>query len=43
MILKDDESDTFDSEVTAVSASVDTSTDFAFELSKSINLFRHEA
>lgn len=42
MILEDDESDTSDPEAIAVFASVDTNIDFAFELSKSINLFRHE-
>ena len=42
MILEDDESDTFDPEAIAVFASVDTNIDFAFELSKTINLFRHE-
>jgi len=43
MILEDDESDTSDPEAIAVSASVNTNADFAFELSKSINSFRHEA
>jgi hypothetical protein len=43
VILEDDKLDTLNPKVTTVSALVDTSTDFAFKLSKLIDLFNYKA